>query len=98
MSKGNNKKNDEMNEIRVRWCIIYLLIGFMLISSLYLSKCLTLQEFLILKLPLILWSASWAAVGIGLCLWNSRINMEKQQTRTTLLIFYLFYSSLLLLQ
>ena len=76
-SSDNPKKTNGINIVRVNWCFAYLIFGFMLLASLYLSNCSSLQELLKLKLPLILWSASWAAVGIGFCLWNSRDRMEK---------------------
>lgn len=92
---NNNLKKNGINEVRVNWCFAYLFLGFMLIASLYLSKCLALQEFLILKLPLILWSASWAAVGIGLCLWNSRDRKEKitNMHYATYFLFILFFAT-----
>lgn len=95
-SDNNNLKKNGINEVRVHWCFAYLFLGFILLALLYLSKCLTLQELLILKLPLILWSASWASIGIGLCLWNSRTNKEKVTNAhyATYFLFILFFATI----
>lgn len=87
--KTNKDNAGNINQVRVNWCFVYLVLGLMLLTAFCLTKFLTLQDFLMLKLPLILWSASWSAVGIGLCLWNSRTSGAKKGN-THYVTYFLF--------
>ena len=67
-----------MKNVRIRWCVIYLLIGGTFLISFCIIKCPNLQKLLTENLSNILWCLGWSSVGISLGLYNSRGGIESE--------------------
>ena len=63
-----------MNNIRIRWCLVYLLVGIAVLAFFCVIKCPNIQKLLTENLSNMLWCLAWSSIGISLGLWNSRHN------------------------
>ncbi len=84
-----------MNNTRVLWGIIYFLVGVVLISCFAVIMWPALRAWVSQNHRLLIWSAGWSAVGIGLGLLNSRNDGRRDHLHyVTYFVFVFFVATL----
>jgi len=83
-----------VNQTKIFWCIVYLIIGILLLGVALVPKISILLQILITHLTLILWCIGCAAIGIALGLYNGRKSGIRDRAHyVTYFFFVLFFAT-----